>query len=161
MAFQALKNSCEISFRPIKKFDDLAVGTYLVDSFSMKDTVYGKRIFVNIGEFCVVLPPRFMERINKYKQIDELNAQSFNMVYNGKDKTKKDLLLVNFVEVPKIGDDDDDAGNTTGDNKASTSTRSTDEVDGVSMKRTADDDDDSGDEPAKKSQRKRTPKKFF
>lgn len=162
MAFQALKNSCEISFRPIKKFDDLAVGTYLVDSFSMKNTEYGKRIFVNIGEFCVVLPPRFMERINKCKQIDELNAGRFKMVYNGKDRSKKDLLLLNFIEIEET--DNDDTDNTFGDDGASTSKRSADEADGASLKRVVDDDDDdddSADEPPKKTQRKRTPKKFF
>lgn len=158
MAFQALKNSCEIAFRPIKKFDDLAIGTYLVSSFSLKDTKYGRRIFVNIGEFCVVLPPRFMERVNKQKQIDELNASSFNMIYNGKDKDKKDLLMLKFVEVFETSDDDDTANY----NRASTSssTRSADEADGAAFKRRHDDSADV-DEPLKKSRRKRAPKRFF
>lgn len=111
MAFQAIENSCEIAFRTIKKFDDLAVGTYSVDSFSMKDTRYGRRIFVNIEEFCVVLPVRFMERVNKQKQIDELNAQRFNMVYKGKDIARRNLLLLSFNEIRDStdgGDDDDD-----------------------------------------------------
>lgn len=150
MAFQALQTSCEVVFHPIKKFDDLENGIYLVDSFSMKDTKFGKRIFVNIDDFCVVLPPRFMERINKQKQIDELNAGRYNMIYQGKDATKKNLLLLSFVEAPDdAGDEDDDENAGVGQDQPSTSAR---------PKRAI---KESVDEPPKKSQRKPVPKKFF
>lgn len=157
MAFQALKDSCEIKFRPIKPFDDLKVGTYSVDSFSMKNTRYGKRIFVNIEDFCVVLPPRFMERINKPQQIDNLNAEHYNMIYRGKDKNQKDLLLLSFVEA--VDDTNDNA--TVDGERASTSThaRSVDAVDGASTSAKA--LSERTDEPPKKTQRKRTPKKFY
>lgn len=157
MAFQALKDSCEINFRPIKPFDDLKVGTYSVDSFSMKNTRYGKRIFVNIEDFCVVLPPRFMERINKPHQIDDLNAEHYNMIYRGKDKNQINLLLLSFVEV--VDNANDNA--TVDGERASTSTlaRSVDAVDGASTSAQA--LGEQADEPPKKSQRKRTPKKLY
>lgn len=163
MAFQALKDSCQYVFRPIKAFNDLDIGTYRVESFSMKNTKFGKRIFVNIGDFAVVLPPRFLERINKPKQLDNLNAGSYKMVYRGKDKSRKDLLLLDFVEVDSGDDDSDD------EMKASTSTHIVDGADDTSSKRTGDENDTSskrtgdedGNEPQTKTPRKRSPKKFF
>lgn len=152
MAFQALKNSCDIIFRPITSFDDLAIGIYSVDSFALKSTVYGKRIFVNITDFCVVLPPRFLERINKQSQIDDLNEDRYKMIYNGKDRTKKNLLLLNFEKVVEK-------------QKSSTSAMQfSDETDGSSLRRTADESNRQNDEeqPAKKTQRKKnTPRKFL
>lgn len=150
MAFRALQTSCKVVFRPIKKFDELEHGVYLVDSFSMKDTKFGKRIFVNIDDFCVVLPPRFLERINKQKQVDELNAGRYNMIYQGKDPTKKNLLLLSFVVAADFADDgvdDDDAGDD--HDQPSTSARSRRAI------------NESVDESPKKSHRKPVPKKFY
>lgn len=154
MAFLALKNSCENTFRPIKKFDDLAVGTYTVDSFRLKDTKFGRRIFVNIEDFCVVLPPRFLERISTQNQIDELNSEQYKMIYAGKDKEKKNLLLLNFVEVAKTSDDGDDDSEQP---NTSAAANSADEADGASTSSSSLSKHD--DEPSQK--RKRTPKKFF
>lgn len=108
-------NTSNKSGEKIKKFDDLTQGTYLVKSFKLKDTTFGLRLYVQIDDFYLVLPPRYTDKINSDEQLQELNGGKFKMIYHGKNKDEYNKLMIDFKplkEVPNIttdsGSDEDD-----------------------------------------------------
>lgn len=99
MAYNALKRAWKNTFLPIQSFDRLPIGTYTVRAFKLKDTKFGKRVFVDIDDFCVVLPPRFSENIHTQDQIVDLNKVKMRMIYKGKDEKKNNLVCVKFKKL--------------------------------------------------------------
>lgn len=87
----------------IKRFDDLENGEYVVKSFKLKETPFGLRVFVEINNFYLSLPPRFSDKINSVDQIAELNVKKFKMVYGGKNAEEFNKLILDFVPL-KDGD---------------------------------------------------------
>lgn len=85
-----------------KRFDDLAVGTYIVKSFKTKNTMYGLRVLVEIDDFHLSLPPRFSDKINSEEQIEELNAKKWKMIYGGKDVAEFNKLILDFKPIVQI-----------------------------------------------------------
>lgn len=69
-------------------FNDLAIGSYPIERFSIVKTEFGMRIKVTMAENYVLLPERFIELITK-KDIEELNHGNFLMVFGGKEAAGK------------------------------------------------------------------------
>lgn len=86
----------------VKKFDHLQIGEYIVKSFKLKETTFGLRVFVEIDDFYLCLPPRFSDKINSSEQIDELNGKKFKMVYGGKNVDEFNKLIIDFKPVREI-----------------------------------------------------------
>lgn len=95
----SLNSSVAKKVSRIKRFDDLAVGTYIVKSFKMKNTMYGLRVLVEIDNFHLSLPPRFSDKINSEEQIEELNVKKWKMVYGGKDAEEFNKLILDFIPI--------------------------------------------------------------
>lgn len=88
----------------VKKFDNLKIGEYVVKSFKLKDTTFGLRVFVEIDDFYLSLPPRFSDKINSSEQIVELNGKKFKMIYGGKDLEEFNKLIIDFVQLDEPED---------------------------------------------------------
>lgn len=104
MALKALKRAWKNVFLPIQSFDNLPVGTYAVTRFRLKETKFGQRVFVEIDDFCVVLPPRFSENIYSQAQIVELNKNKMKMIFKGKYEEKNNLVCVKFKRLNERSD---------------------------------------------------------
>lgn len=89
-------NASSASNEKVKKFENLDHGTYLVKSFKLKDTPYGLRLFVQIDDFYLILPPRYTDKINSDEQLKELNDGKFKMIYRGKNKDEFNKLMIDF-----------------------------------------------------------------
>lgn len=108
----SLNSSVAKTVAKIKRFDDLENGEYIVKSFNLKDTPYGLRVFVEVENFYLTLPPRFSDKINSAEQIAELNAKHFKMVYGGKNAAEFNRLIIDFVELKDVEEretDEDDS----------------------------------------------------
>lgn len=84
----------------LKRFDELETGKYKIKKFEIFETKYGKRLTVHCDDFFVYLPKRFSDAINSSELLNVLNEKAENsdyfMEYNGKDKNRKNLLLLSF-----------------------------------------------------------------
>lgn len=69
-------------------FNDLQIGSYQIERFSIVKTEYGMRVKVTMVENYVFLPERFIELITK-KDIEELNQGKYVMVFGGKEAAGK------------------------------------------------------------------------
>lgn len=85
----------------IKKFDSLENGEYTVKSFKLKDTNFGLRVFAEIDNFYLSLPPRFSDKINSEEQIAEINSKKWKMTYGGKDAAEFNKLIIDFKQMEK------------------------------------------------------------
>lgn len=109
-------NASNKSGEKIKKFDDLAKGVYLVKSFKLKETTFGLRLYVQIDDFYLILPPRYTDKINSADQLKELNGGKFKMIYGGKNKDEFNKLMIDFqplkedenTTVDSASDEDDE-----------------------------------------------------
>lgn len=90
-----------------RKFDELAIGEYLVKSFKLKETTFGLRLHVLFEDFFIILPERYADKINSEEQITELNNLKWKMVYNGKNKQQGNRLMLDFE---KLGNSDKKPG---------------------------------------------------
>lgn len=88
----------------VKKFDNLNLGEYVVKSFKLKETNFGLRVFVEVDNFYLTLPPRFSDKINSAEQIAELNEKKFKMIYGGKDVDEFNKLIIDFVQLKQSED---------------------------------------------------------
>lgn len=91
-----LNTSNQKTGEKVKKFDDLANGEYLVKSFKLKETPFGLRLYAQIDDFYLILPPRYTDKINSGEQVQELNEKKMKMVYNGKNKDEFNKLMIDF-----------------------------------------------------------------
>lgn len=101
-ALQALNdlNSCSQRY---SNFSDLKIGDYAVRKFSIEATKQGDRILVDLDEYFVFLPKRYLDKIGEEKCV-ELNKFNFIMTFGGKEYTNKDRLILSFKLAPKAAD---------------------------------------------------------
>lgn len=97
-----------------KKFDDLAQKLYCIEKYMLINSLFGLKIGVVIkdeveGRFIINLPSRFDEMANQSK-VDELNKSEDKgfMLYLGKDQSKKDRILLEFVATHQLKTLEDD-----------------------------------------------------
>lgn len=79
-ALEIFRNACRV--KSYCRFDDLAVGDYLVYHFALKDTKYGKRLRVDLGDKFLYLPERFLV---PESVVADLNKTQYYLVYRGKE----------------------------------------------------------------------------
>lgn len=99
----SLNSSNSVNQARVKKFDSLEVGEYIVKSFKLKETNFGLRVYVEIDDFYLSLPPRFSDKINSAEQIDDINDKKFKMIYKGKNPEEFNKLMIDF-ELVKVHD---------------------------------------------------------
>lgn len=85
-------------------FNDLKLGDYAVRKFSVAPTKQGDRIRVDLDEYFVFLPKRYLDKIGE-KKCAELNKFNFIMTFGGKEYTNKDRLILSFKLAPKVAED--------------------------------------------------------
>lgn len=98
-ALLSLNSTNSIKESRVKKFDSLEIGEYIVKSFKLKETNFGLRVYVEIDNFYLSLPPRFSDKINSAEQIDEINEKKFKMIYGGKNPEEFNKLIIDFAVV--------------------------------------------------------------
>lgn len=96
-ALNALQKAC--LKKPFRSFKDLDVGEYIVESFALVETKFGKRLRINLVDTYMYLPERFSMSLDD-AALSELNSSPKIMVYSGKDMTDKDRLMLDFKDVP-------------------------------------------------------------
>lgn len=79
-------------------FKDLLPGEYIVNTFSIVNTVYGERIRIDLQDTYMYLPQSFVKTLTS-ELIDELNKAPKIMVYKGKDINNRNALMLDFTEV--------------------------------------------------------------
>lgn len=92
-ALDSLKIACLP--KTFKSFKDLAPGEYIVQHFSTMDTIYGKRLRVDLDECYLYLPERFVKSLSE-AAVAELNLSPKIMVYTGKDVGNQNRLMLDF-----------------------------------------------------------------
>lgn len=85
-------NSCGKKYT---NFGKLPIGEYPVQKFSLASTPHGDRIRVDLAEYFVFLPHRYFDKVNEEK-CTTLNKFNYIMVFNGKENTKGERLILSF-----------------------------------------------------------------
>lgn len=85
-------NSCS---RKYTNFSKLPIGEYPVQKFSLASTPHGDRIRVDLAEYFVFLPQRYYDKVDMEK-CAALNKFNYIMVFNGKENTKGERLILSF-----------------------------------------------------------------
>lgn len=96
LGLDLLKKACNaISYL---KFDDLEIGRqYSIERFELfSETKYGACIVVYINGDMLYLPKRFNKIFKTAEQIENLNKFKHVLIYNGKDETQGNRVLVDF-----------------------------------------------------------------
>lgn len=89
----ALNMAC--SKKTYQSFKNLQPGEYIVNQFSIVDTIHGKRVRVDLVDSYMLLPERFIHQLGQ-DQINVLNKASKIMVYGGKNSSDRDRLILEF-----------------------------------------------------------------
>lgn len=92
-AMDALNMAC--MKKTYKSFKDLLPGEYIVKNFCVVDTLHGKRVQIDLDNNYMLLPERFINKLNAEK-IDILNKTPKIMIYGGKDISDRDRLILEF-----------------------------------------------------------------
>lgn len=95
-AMNSLQTAC--SKRVYKSFENLAVGEYIIKSFTMWGTEFGPRIRIDMDETFMFLPKRFADALTE-PQVVDLNKSPKIMVYSGKDDQENGRLILDFKEL--------------------------------------------------------------
>lgn len=85
-------NSCSKKYI---NFSKLPIGEYPVEKFSLVSTPHGDRIRADLAEYFIFLPQRYFDKVNEEKCVT-LNKYNYIMVYNGKENTKNERLILSF-----------------------------------------------------------------
>ena len=83
------------------KVTDLAQGEgYRVSSFYRMDTRYGERLCVQLEDGSrVTLPKRFIDFVSTEEKLELLNQKKYEMVYKGININKKNMIILDFIEI--------------------------------------------------------------
>lgn len=92
-ALAALNSACVK--KTYQSFKNLERGEYIVDRFSIVDTVHGQRVRIDMVDTYMLLPERFIKQLGE-ETIAALNQTPKIMVYGGKDTTNRDRLILEF-----------------------------------------------------------------
>lgn len=96
VALNTLKAACK--HKKFVSFKDLPPGEYIVNKFSITDTMFGERIRIDLQETYMYLPESFFKYLKPH-HLDELNKAPKVMVYEGKDANNSNALILDFNEV--------------------------------------------------------------
>lgn len=108
-AMDKLKSACKKTSikKTYKSFKDINIGEYNINRFAVVDCQFGKRIRIDLDEFFMYLPERFVKFLTD-ADIDQLNeAVPKVMVYSGKDAENKDRLILDFKDSGKDVENED------------------------------------------------------
>lgn len=92
-ALNTLKAAC--THKKYVGFKDLSPGEYIVNKFSIVNTVYGERIRIDLLETYMYLPQSFLKTL-KPELLDDLNKTPKLMNYSGKDPNNRNTLILDF-----------------------------------------------------------------
>lgn len=92
--------------RPFKSFKDLEPKEYRVHYFSLVPSNLGQRVRIDLADCYLFLPERFA-KIMKEPVLNDLNNRAIIMVYDGKDKSNMNRLLLDFKDVETNGENFD------------------------------------------------------
>lgn len=101
-ALNTLKAAC--THKRYVSFKDLPIGEYIVNKFSIVNTVYGERIRVDLQDTFMYLPQSFLKTLTS-DVIDELNKSPKLMIYQGKDVNNRNALILDFNDVSYFDND--------------------------------------------------------
>lgn len=105
--FEKLKKAC-INDSNYNKWDDLQHGVYNIKYFKLIDTKnFGLKLYVYLeNNFVLQMPQRCLDSINQEAEVEELNAEKYKLIYNGKDAMKKNMLLIDIERVIPEGEEE-------------------------------------------------------
>lgn len=99
-AMEKLRAACQK--KTFKSFKSMEVGQYFIDRFSLVETVYGKRVRVDMEESYMFLPERIFKLVTE-ADIDELNSATPKiMIFSGRDGGDQSRILLDFVDIPSL-----------------------------------------------------------
>lgn len=90
------------------RMGDLTPGRYEIRKFSLRDSMYGRRLVIDINKGYIYLPEKMLEQFNTEKKVDKLNKDRYDLVYSGKDENAPQRLKFTFEMHSALLDDDDD-----------------------------------------------------
>lgn len=93
-ALNSLRFNC--MKKKIASFNNLPIGQYVVNKFSIVETSHGTRVRIDLDETYMYLPERFTKLTPD--KIEELSKSSKIMIYDGKDSANKNRLILDFAE---------------------------------------------------------------
>lgn len=73
--------------KEVKNFSDLQFGDYVIQKFSLINTIHGTRIRIEIDDWYMILPGSYMGLMEE--DLTELNKFSIVMTYSGKDDNSR------------------------------------------------------------------------
>lgn len=92
-AMEALNFAC--AKKTYRSFKNLEPGEYIVNNFTIVDTIHGKRVQIIMGDSYMLLPERFIQKLDTEK-VNILSKAPKVMIYGGKDSTDRDRLILKF-----------------------------------------------------------------
>lgn len=100
------------------KFDELEPGTYQVNNFSLIDSKFGKGkkcVSIDISGGYVILPNKMTKCLNNEKKIAQLNKESYDFIYEGKDESPPYSIKFRFQmhNAKKVAEHNDDQNEAT------------------------------------------------
>lgn len=96
VALNTLKAACV--HKKFASFKDLSPGEYIVNKFSLVNTMFGERIRIDLHDTYMYLPEGFLKKLST-KLLDDLNRSPKIMVYQGKDAENHNALILDFNDV--------------------------------------------------------------
>lgn len=79
-------------------FKDLSPGEYIVNKFTIVNTVYGERIRIDLQNTYMYLPQSFLKTLTP-EVLDDVNRSPKLMIYEGKDASNNNALILDFNDV--------------------------------------------------------------
>lgn len=98
-AFEKLKKAC--INKPFVSVSNLPEGNYIVQRFQRLETFNGPRVRVELKDYIVYLPDRFVELLC-HDTIKELNQQKVIMKHMGKDPEDSNRLKLDFEVIQEV-----------------------------------------------------------
>lgn len=85
------------------RMSNLDPGRYEIRKFSLRDSQYGKRLVIEVEQGYVYLPEKMLKKFNSEKEVNKLNRDRYDLVYEGNDSNK-----FTFEMHDDSGDENDD-----------------------------------------------------
>lgn len=79
-------------------FKNLRNGEYIVKNFCIVDTLHGKRVQIDMNDGYMILPERFLAILTQ-PIIDDLNKSPKIMIFDGKEASDGNRLILDFKDV--------------------------------------------------------------
>lgn len=82
-----------------KNFGDLPLGSYTVKKFLLRNSKFGLKLLVEVGDFYLTLPKRFIDKINTEELVAEINKTKWQLTYGGRENGDYTPLKIDFSAI--------------------------------------------------------------